>query len=475
MTMKRYLTVYTVPEQRQGAYALSVQPCQEGVHFQRDRPIRFEARLTRGGRPCSTGELYAYFKWNSEQVVWHAVLPLVDGRARIDFTCEQCGFGNLHVIYRRNGAEVFEQLRGIAISPERLRRSYSCPPDFDAFWRTQKAALAAIPLVARATPITPTSHSRLHGCSHRSLVEGDASAVEIADVQVDCTDRPVSGILTLPRRRSARSLPAVLYLHGAGVRPCEPGRFLAQAARGAMVYEINAHGIANDQPAAWYAARGNDELLGYAQRGRDSRERYYFLGMFLRVKRALDYLISRPEWDGRNLVVMGGSQGAAQAYAGAYLEDRVSAIAASIPAYGDLTGFLRGRRMSFDDWLHLGPRGLLAPEITAVAPYFDAVNFLRRYRRRLCVAFGLLDQGCLPTTNFVPIAECPAAATVILQSDVYHRVTPAADAMMWDFALDREVRSGRKITAPRMTPSPSDRGLHARPRRRRQQAQRHVD
>jgi len=440
----KFVTVYTVPDQRHGAYVLTVQPYQEGVHFRRDHPIRFEVSLSRGDAPCSDGEVYAYFKWNSERVVWHAVLPLVEGRAHIEFTCEQSGFGNLHVIYRRGGTEVCEQLRGIAISPERLRRSYPCPPDFDAFWLAQKTALAAIPVVARTTPISTASHFGLQASSHRSLVETDASAVEIADVQVDCGERPVSGILTLPRRSKERSLPAVLYLHGAGVRPCEPGRFIAQATRGVMIYEINAHGIPNDQPAAWYTAMARDDLHAYEQRGRDSRDRYYFLGMFLRVKRGLDYLMSRPEWDGRNLIVMGGSQGAAQAYAGAYLEKRVSAVAAGIPAYGDLTGFLCARRVEFDDWLRLSPRGLLAPEITAVAPYFDAVNFLSCYRRRLCVAFGLLDQGCLPTTNYVPIAECPASATVILQSDVYHRISPEAEGMLWDFAIG----GARKATRP---------------------------
>jgi len=446
---RRYLTVYTQPDQRQDGFVLSVQPRQDGVLFRRDAPIRFDVSLTRNGRPCSDGELYAYFKWNSEQVVWHGVLPLVRGCAVIDFTCERSGFGNLHVLYRRDGKEVFEQLRGIAISPERLQRSHPCPPDFDAFWRAQLRALAAIPLVARASPITPTSHPHLHASSHRSLIEGDAEAVELADVQVDCGKTPVSGILSLPRRRRPRSLPAVLYLHGAGVRPCEPGQFLIQAARGAMVYEVNAHGLANDQPPEWYRAVQNDQLLGYWQRGRDSRERYYFRDMFLRVKRALDYLQQRPEWDGRHLVVMGGSQGAAQAYAGAYLEPRVSAIAAGIPAWGDLTGFLRGRRVSFSDWLQLGPRGVLDPAIQTVAPYFDAVNFLRRYRRRLCVAFGLLDQGCMPTTNFVPIAVCPARATVILQSDVYHRITPAADALLWDFAMygTRAARSRHNLSS----------------------------
>lgn len=72
-----FITVYTVPEVSRDGYTLTVQPCQEGVHFDRNEPIRFWATLTKDGLPCSDGELYAYFKWNSERIVWHSELQLV--------------------------------------------------------------------------------------------------------------------------------------------------------------------------------------------------------------------------------------------------------------------------------------------------------------------------------------------------------------------------------------------------------------
>jgi cephalosporin-C deacetylase-like acetyl esterase len=156
--------------------------------------------------------------------------------------------------------------------------------------------------------------------------------------------------------------------------------------------------------------------------------------------------MSRPEWDGKVLVTMGGSQGAAQAYAGAYLEDRVSAVVAFSPAYGDLTGFLRGRTVSWPDWLHLGPRGRVDKQIVEVAPYFDGVNFLRRYDRDACFALGVLDQVCFATTNYVPISQCPASATVILQSDTYHRVSEQAEDLLWNFIFEHASRSGRTDT-----------------------------
>lgn len=46
---KRFVTVYTIPEVSKQGFTLTVQPCQEGVHFERNKPIRFQAVLTKDG------------------------------------------------------------------------------------------------------------------------------------------------------------------------------------------------------------------------------------------------------------------------------------------------------------------------------------------------------------------------------------------------------------------------------------------
>ncbi len=433
---KQFKTVYSIPSVSNQGYTLTVQPCQEGVLFERDQPIRFEVTLTRDGQPCSDGDLHAYFNWNSDKIVWHECLELKDGKAQIEFSCELSGCGNLHVLYYRDDEEILEHIRGLAISPERLKRSYPCPPDFDAFWEAKKRLLDE-PVRATLTPVNHESHPHLHEDSHKTLLQTDISRVDISDVQVESPAGNVSGILTRPKDSAPGSLPAVLFLHGAGVRACVPERFVERAESGLMVFEVNAHGIPNDKPQAWYKEIQNTGFLkDYQMFGRESRDRHYFVNMYLRVKRALQYLMSRPEWDGKVLVTMGGSQGAAQAYAGAYLEDRVSALVGTIPAYGDLTGFLVSRKVNWSDWLHLKPRGRIDLKAIEVATYLDPVNLLRNYKRPACFCLGLLDQGCLPTTNLVPIMECPADATVILQSDCYHGGCPESNRMTWDFVFE---------------------------------------
>lgn len=432
---KIFQTIYAVPSVSSKGFTMTVQPLQEGVLFERNKPIQFEVVLTKDGLPCSDGELYAYFKWNSRQMIWRQDLKLNKGRALINFTCEQSGFGNLHVLYCRDEVEIFEQLRGIAISPELLKRSYPCPDDFDEFWQAKKASINR-PFTVKYTKIDKTTHPHLHESTHKNLLTKDLSQVEILDVQVSCLEKGVSGILTRPKNPKPKSLAAILFLHGAGVSACDPSLFIEQASKGIMVYDINAHGIPNDQPKSWYdELKEKGALLDYQAIGRHDKNEFYYLNMYLRVKRALDFLMSLPEWDGKVLITMGGSQGSSQAMAGAYLEEKVSAIVGKIPAYGDLTGFLINRDVNFRDWLKMEPRGRVPKGVLNVAPYFDNVNFIRNYKRDAIYCFGLLDQGCLPTTNYVPISECPGDATVILQSDMYHSVCKEADEKCWEFVF----------------------------------------
>ena len=59
--------------------------------------------------------------------------------------------------------------------------------------------------------------------------------------------------------------------------------------------------------------------------------------MYLRDSRALDYLLTRPDWDGKTIVLMGGSMGGQQSLALAGLRpDPISAVLVCVPAGADI-------------------------------------------------------------------------------------------------------------------------------------------
>ena len=57
--------------------------------------------------------------------------------------------------------------------------------------------------------------------------------------------------------------------------------------------------------------------------------------MYLRDSRALDYLLTRPDWDGKTIVLTGGSMGGQQSLALAGLRpEKISAVLVCVPGRG---------------------------------------------------------------------------------------------------------------------------------------------
>ena len=82
---------------------------------------------------------------------------------------------------------------------------------------------------------------------------------------------------------------------------------------------------------------------GYTVFNLDDPERYYYRRVYLGCLRANDFLVSHPKWDGKNLIVTGGSQGGALTIVTAGLDPRVTALAPYYPALSDMVGYLKGR------------------------------------------------------------------------------------------------------------------------------------
>jgi cephalosporin-C deacetylase-like acetyl esterase len=124
----------------------------------------------------------------------------------------------------------------------------------------------------------------------------------------------------------------------------------------------------------------------------------YFLGMFLRVLRAIDFLAMQPEWDGRRLLVVGGSQGGAQAVVAAGLDKRVSFISAAVPALADCTGVLAGKPKSWPYFI--APEKIETPEMQSTIQavrYYDIMNFAARAKAKAVFSVGFIDETCPPS------------------------------------------------------------------------------
>ncbi|MCI5779635.1 MAG: acetylxylan esterase [Lentisphaeria bacterium] len=291
---------------------------------------------------------------------------------------------------------------GVLIEPDRLGPVRPIPGDFDAFWARELRKLAAIPLTATRRTIARTDKWR-----------GE-------DVEIPAVDGiPVKGYLVMPPESAERSLPAVVYFHGAGFKSAQLRTELGDRA---IVFDVNAHGVPNGMPSEFYKELNRNPPPDRRTRsGRDDREKSYFKNMFLRTARALDFVKSLPEWDGRTLIVAGRSQGGAQALAAAALVPEVTLCIANVPALADHGGAAANRRPG---WPQLVPES--DPKIAAASDYVDVIHLASRIRCEVLMSAGLVDTICPPASVYLVYRNIRTKKHLTLFPRMGHNAPPPA-------------------------------------------------
>lgn len=354
---------------------------------------------------------------------------LVDGKATAIGKLDEPGFLLCRVAWRDAKGGVLAALGGAGVDPLLIKPSQPTPDDFEDFWKSQKAKLAAVPMKSQLTPVTSPSKK-----------------VEAFDVQVDALGAPCSAYFAKPAGAKPKSLPALLMVHGAGVNSSALATAVQWAEHGALAMNMNAHGIPNGKPAQFYKELEQGALKDYRLVGRDDREKCYFVGMFLREVRAIDFLTSQPEWDGRTVVVTGSSQGGFQAFAAAGIDDRVSFFVAGVPAGCDHTGVLAGRVNGWPKIVPTLPDGKPDPKVIEASRYIDNVNFASHSKAKgAFVTVGFIDTTCPPTTVYAAYNALKIPKNIFNDIPTGHANSPQAMTAMMDAVKQHfaEMKGGR--------------------------------
>jgi cephalosporin-C deacetylase len=323
-------------------------------------------------------------------------------------TLAQPGFIRCAVTCEFDG-RVYRGVATAGFSPEEIQPTQVNPADFDDFWARQIQALAELPVDATLTP-------------QPELSTGEVEVFHVSLQNVSAVGRSsrLFGILCVPRGEG--QFPAVLRVPGAGVRPYRGN--IEYAARGFITLEIGIHGVPVNLPADVYSQLGSAALAHYPVAHLEDRERYYYRRVYLGCLRANDFLTAHPKWDGRNLVVMGGSQGGQLSIVTAALDRRVTALAAVYPAYCDVTGYVHGRAGGWPHMMREARDGHRTPEKLATTSYYDVVNFARRLRVPGIYLWGYNDVVCPPTSMYAAYNVIPAPKRLELALDQGHQQSP---------------------------------------------------
>lgn len=301
-----------------------------------------------------------------------------------------------------------KKLIGMIVDPEKIKPGIKVPKDINAYWDKEKYDLNALKLDVK------------FGLN----VSNDYTFV-CFDTEINCTaSKPARGYFAMPIKAPAKSLPIVLLVHAAGVKgswcrseSADALRY-AKMGKGALCFDLNAHGMLDGQTEEYYNNLETGELKDYYIQGLESRENFYFRGMYLRLMRTLDFLTRLPEWDGKRILVIGESQGGGQALAAAGLDQRVSAVVATVPAMCDWGGTLAGRK---GGWPQPFERPGDKEKMKNAIPYFDTANLLKNSQATIMVEIGLADNTCPSTSVYAAINQ--AKGTKIIYPVPYREHT----------------------------------------------------
>lgn len=334
------------------------------------------------------------------------------------------GFALLEVKYKPAEGKEIRAVSGVVFAPDEIKRSTPVPDDFDAFWKAKIAELDAVPMNVRAEKIDI----------------GDPK-IEYFKITMDnIRGRKIYGQLAKPAGAADKKLPALLQVQWAGVYPLNRDWVIGHAKQGRLSFNIIAHDLPIDEKPEFYKEKAAKELSDYPGQGNDDRETSYFLPMFLSCRRAVDYLTQRPDWDGKHLVVHGGSQGGYQAIVTAGIHPAVTAFAANVPAGCDHTGKQAGRQPGWPNWASRVWQKKDEKKMLETSRYFDAMNFAARVKCPGLIGLGLVDPVCPAEGIFATCNQLQGPKDVVIMPNADHGGDHKAYSAKFGPFLDKHLK-----------------------------------
>jgi len=404
---------WAVGQERTGAVRVSVVPDRADWSYAIGAPARFSVDVVRDGHALAGTTVKVACGPEQMPPAFEKALTLGPGGLVVDGgTMKEPGFLRCAATATVDGRE-YRSVGTAAYAPEKIVPAVADPADFDAFWAKAKEELAKLPIDARLTPKPELSTGKV-----------DVYHVSLQNVGADAKGASrFYGMLAVPKAEGR--FPAILNPPGAGARPYRG--LVDVAERGYITLQVGIHGIPVDLPQEVYdglLAGAFNSGRGYAAFNLDDRDRYYYRRVYLGCLRANDFLASHPKWDGKSLIVTGGSQGGALTITTAGLDPRVTALAPYYPALSDMAGYLKGRA---GGWPHLfkdDKDGHRTEAKIRTASYYDVVNFARRVKAKGLYVWGWNDETCPPTSMHAVYNVVTAPKELLLAVETGHNQVP---------------------------------------------------
>lgn len=329
-------------------------------------------------------------------------IVLKNGKAEINIgTLDKPGFRDCIFSVMINGRKYSHHVK-VGFSPDKIKPYTEMPDGFMDFWKNNIKEASEFPLKY-------TKEKAEEYCTEKI----DCYLIKL---QLNNRGQAVYGYLFYPKNAKPESCPVVLSPPGAGIKTIkEPLRHKYYAEEGFIRLEFEIHGLnptMSEEQFKEISNAFNGKENGYLTNGLDNKDNYYMKRVYLSCLRCIDLLTSLPEWDGKNVIVQGGSQGGALAMITAGLDKRVTACVVNHPALSDMAGYMAGRTGGYPHFFRT--RGMDTKEKLETMSYYDVVNFARLIKAATFMTWGFNDNTCPPTTSYAVYntLECSKEALI---------------------------------------------------------------
>ncbi len=334
--------------------------------------------------------------------VGHGDLTFTGSTAHLDSTFSGPNTLLLEVDWEPAGRDN-RAVGGVVAAPDQIQPASPEPKDFDAFWNSKIKELKKV-------PFDPQIQAEDSGKPDVSYWKITLDNIRGTHIQGQIA-RPTTG----------QKFPAMLIVQWAGIYPLQKDWVTGPAKDGWLTLNLEAHDLPIDSPASFYTDQAAGPLQNYWAKGNDDREQSYYLRMYLSCYRAIEYLKTRPDWNGKTLIVTGTSQGGQQTLmiAGLHPKDITAAIAL-VPAASDMLAPAIGRASGFPNW-YFSTQGKDPDKVHEASRYYDPVNFARHIQCPVLIGLGLEDETAPPSSIFAAANQIRAPKEIVILANSGHQ------------------------------------------------------
>ena len=289
---------------------------------------------------------------------------------------------------------------GAMFDPEKIVSCVREPADFDAFWagRVKEAA---------ETPLDPQMVE----------LECNVPGVKLFAVTLKAARGLIATVyLAYPADAKPKSLIAHLGFQSLTYGDANRRSAVSMAKNGLLAVHATWHGFPLGKDRQFY----DKNVRKYFQKGFrdiDNKEKWVCSDIFFRVLCELKFIKSLPQWNGKDLIVSGGSLGGILTAFAAAIDPQVTLALVAVPSFCECNAFEAGR---FPNGMYRRiPIEKLKkhPEYLETGFYFDTVNFGKRIKCETYVCTGFTDEACHPCNVYAFYNAIPKTTKKIMTTN----------------------------------------------------------